>query len=715
MPENDAPDNDTLSRTARLDHLLPRTFPSRTTSSEAEISTKATNPLAKPLSKPPFSTLRTFAGLVAEAVAASPLLAGLLATAAVLLVLFFVGLSILAPHSIGKQTSLTNATELISQGQVAKTTVRDQDSRLELSTTSGQRLWASYPHADSYTGTLLALLQRKHVPTTVDPQSGKTSLRATVQFLLPILILVTLFAFFMTLARDQGGAFAAFSKWTGRGQKPGEGEFTFADVAGAPEALIELREICDYLEDPARYARLGARAPKGVLLVGPPGTGKTLLARAVAGEAQANFFSLSGSEFVESLVGVGAARVRDLFRQARNEAPAIIFIDELDAVGRQRGAGMGQGHDEREQTLNQMLVEMDGFGAEAGVVVMAATNRPDILDNALLRPGRFDRQVVVDVPDVHGRAEILELHASRSPISPNTDLLRIAHQTPGFTGADLANVINEAALLTVREGKRLVEQEELEEAIDRVLSGPERRSHLLSREELWRIAIHEAGHAIVARAVDNTAALQKLSVVARGRGRGGATVYSSEEKLVLTHLDLTKNLITSMAGVAAEDYVFGMLSTGGESDLEQATKTAHAMVSVYGMSEAIGPVAVGEKPGEVFIGRDLANMGNVAAATQELVDSETRRLVHEAEDTAKQIIEINKQVLEELANSLVEAETLAGPALDVFLEAVRPWPRPLVHGVNGSAPTVIMRAGIGEGYGAEEAEGDGSPDSPDQQ
>jgi cell division protease FtsH len=656
---------------------------------------RTTRTLSAVFARPPFSWLRSAAVTVHEIAAASPLLVGLGLTAALLVALFFIGLSIIGPQSPGQQITLTSATELISRGHVARATLLDQDAQLELHAYTGQQLWASYPHSDSYTSTLIGELQRAHVPTTVDPQSTKASLRDTVQFLLPILILVTLFAMFMTLVRDQGGAaFAAFSKWTGRGQKPGEGEFTFADVAGAPEALIELREICDYLENPARYARLGARAPKGVLLVGPPGTGKTLLARAVAGEAKANFFSLSGSEFVESLVGVGAARVRDLFRQARNEAPAIIFVDELDAVGRQRGAGMGQGHDEREQTLNQMLVEMDGFSAESGVVIMAATNRPDILDNALLRPGRFDRQVVVDVPDVHGRAEILALHASKVPTSPDADLMRIAQQTPGFTGADLANVINEAALLTVRAGKPLLEQDELEEAIDRVLSGPERRSHVLSREELWRIAVHESGHAIVARAIGNTAALQKLSVVARGRGRGGATVYSSDEKVMLTHLDLVKNLVTSMGGVAAEDYVFGMLSTGGQNDLEQATKMAHSMVSIYGMSEAIGPVAVGEKPDEVFIGRDLANMGNVAAATQELVDSETRRSVREAEETAQQVLALNREMLEELANALLGAETLAGPALDVYLEAVHPWPHPLVKGLNGIATPVNLRESV---------------------
>jgi cell division protease FtsH len=678
-------------RTAKT--LLPAT--QMTSSRKKTASTTNAAATASAFRKSRFAGLRRGAGAVLGVLTESPLLTGLAATAVLLLVLFFVGLSIIAPHSAGQQTTLTNATELISDGQVTQATLLDQDARLELRTDNGQALWASYPHSDSYTGTLIALLQRKRVPTTVNPQSGKATLHATVQFLLPILILVTLFAFFMTLVREQGAAFASFSKWSGSEQKAGEGRTTFADVAGAPEALIELGEVCDYLENPGRYARLGAKAPKGVILTGPPGTGKTLLARAVAGEAQANFFSLSGSEFVESLVGVGAARVRDLFRQAREAAPAIIFIDELDAIGRQRGAGMGQGNDEREQTLNQILVEMDGFGAESGVVIMAATNRPDILDNALLRPGRFDRQVVVDVPDVHGRTEILELHASRSPISPQADLVRIAHQTPGFTGADLANIINEAALLTVRAGKQLIEQEELEEAIDRVMSGPARKSHVLSRDGVWRIAVHESGHAIVARAIGNSAALQKLSVVARARGRGGATVYSSEDKLMLTHLDLTKNLITAMAGVAAEDYVFGMLSTGGENDLDEATKTAHAMVSVWGMSEAIGPVTVGERPGEIFIARDLAKTANIAAATHELVDSETRRLTHDAEDTAKQIIEMNRAILEELANTLLDAETLSGPALDAFLEAVLPWQAPLVKGVNGHVPPVALREAVG--------------------
>jgi cell division protease FtsH len=322
---------------------------------------------------------------------------------------------------------------------------------------------------------------------------------------------------------------------------------------------------------------------------------------------------------------------------------------------------------------------------------MAATNRPDILDNALLRPGRFDRQVVVDLPDVHGRTEILSLHARDSPVSSAADLGSIAHQTPGFSGADLANGINEASLLAVRAGKPMVEQEELEEAIDRVLLGPQRKTHLLTAEELWRIAVHESGHAIVARSIDFPVALQKLSVVARGRGRGGATIYASSDQLMQTQLDLTKNLVTGMAGAAAETYVFGMLSTGVADDIEQATKMAHAMVASYGMSSAVGPVAVGEKPGEVFIGRDLANMGNVAAETLALVDTETRRLVYEAEETAKRILAVNAAVLEDLANSLLRAETLSGPSLDVYMEGVVRWGEPLLREANGHAPPIRLQ------------------------
>jgi cell division protease FtsH len=654
----------------------------------------------RPLSARINDRLQAVVGMLLGNVLAS----GLASAAALLLILFFVGISILSPSSPGRELPFSQATGLIAQGPngVAQAKLLDQDARIEITTPQGQRFWTAYPHTDAYTNQILDQLQKHHVATTVDSQSGKPTLRLIVQFLLPILILATLFALFTLLARESGGMIAAFSKWSGRKQKAGSGRFSFKDVAGAPEALVELREFVDYLEDPTPYADLGARAPKGVLLVGPPGTGKTLLARAVAGEAAANFFSISGSEFVESLVGVGAARVRDLFRQARDAAPAIIFIDELDAVGRQRGAGMGQGHDEREQTLNQMLVEMDGFGAESGVVVMAATNRPDILDNALLRPGRFDRQVVVDLPDIHGRTEILALHASRSPISPDADLRSIAAQTPGMSGADLANVINEAGLLAVRAGKPHVEQEELEEAIDRVLMGPARKSHLLRPEELWRIAVHESGHAIVAEAIGYAAAMQKLSVVARGRGRGGATTYAAADASLQTELDLVKGLVTTMGGAAAELFVFGTLSTGAENDIEVATKVAHSMAAVYGMSPAIGPVAIGRKEGQVFVGRDLANMSNVAAASLELVDSETRRIVHEAEQTARQVLALNVSVLEDLANQLVKAETLSGPSLDVYMEAVELWPEPLIPATGHEPPIRLHHDGDGKhGSGGE--------------
>ncbi len=400
---------------------------------------------------------------------------------------------------------------------------------------------------------------------SVDQQSGKPTKTIVVQFLIPILLLVCLFSLFTRVGADGGaGGIAAFSEFTGKGRKKGKGtrdRITFADVAGAGEALAELREIRDYLADPSKYLAVGAAAPKGVLLVGPPGTGKTLLAKAVAGEADAAFFSVSGSDFVESLVGVGAARVRDLFRKARKASPAIIFIDELDAAGRKRGAGIGQGNDEREQTLNQILVEMDGFAGDGGLVVMGATNRPDILDPALLRPGRFDRQVVVDTPDVHGRLEILRLHGGKRPLAPDASLEEVARQTPGFSGAELANVINEAALLSVRDGRGQIDQATLEEAIDRVVAGPAKR-HILTEQERWLIAIHEASHAVVTDALGHTTSTRKLSIVARGRQLGTAAhMLSDRDQVIMTKPDLQSQLIVITAGLAGERIAFGHTST----------------------------------------------------------------------------------------------------------------------------------------------------------
>jgi cell division protease FtsH len=594
----------------------------------------------------------------------------------VLFVVFFLMLSSLSPGSPGSETGLSQVLNAAQQRQVQSATIKDEDARVEVKTRSGQRLWASYPHSEGATSRIIDAMQKSGAELTVDQQTGKPTKRIIVQFLLPILILVVLFSLFTVITKGTGGAsaFAGFSKWGGKGRKKGDKDpdaITFDDVAGVPEALEELEEVVDYLENPGKYTRLGAHAPKGVLLVGPPGTGKTLLAKAVAGEAAAAFFSVSASEFVESLVGVGAARVRDLFRQAREMAPAIIFIDELDACGRQRGAGMGQGNDEREQTLNQILVEMDGFGSEIGVCVMGATNRPDVLDPALLRPGRFDRQVVVDTPDVHGRRAILDLYAVGKPMAPGASLDRIAQMTPGFSGAELANVINEASLLTVRGGHEMISQEDLEEAIERVISGPQRRGHILSDREKELIATHETAHAVVAESIGQGVAQQKISIVARGRNLGSAAVYTSADRLVLQRDDLLMQLITIMAGAAGEELYFGQMSTGVEGDLDRASKLARAMVVSYGMTDVFGPVSLGEKAGEVFLGRDIQTQSNVSPHQQEMVEIEVRRIVTESLDIAKRVIRDNAEAMDELVGTLIERETLSGVALEAMLASVR--------------------------------------------
>jgi cell division protease FtsH len=549
-----------------------------------------------------------------------PLSTLLLVASVALAIVFFTLLGSIGPRSPGTQVPLSRFVSMVENDRVATVTLLDHDSRVVGDLTNGDTVWAAYPSSDAQTSALLRTLNANGVVVKVDQQAFKDASQILVQFLLPILLLVCLFAYFMRVGQDGGsGGFAAFSKWTGRGRKRGKGgpgTLTFADVAGAGEAVAELREIRDYLEDPSRYAKLGARAPKGVLLVGPPGTGKTLLARATSGEADAAFFSLSGSEFVESLVGVGAARVRDLFAKARKAAPSIVFIDELDAAGRRRGAGIGQGNDEREQTLNQLLVEMDGFGGDAGIVVMGATNRPDILDPALLRPGRFDRQVTIDTPDVHGRVEILRLHCGRRPLAPDASLEEVARLTPGFSGAELANVINEAALLTVRTGTEEIDQKMLEEAIDRVVAGPAKKSHILTPDERWVIAVHEASHAVVTRSVGQKVSAQKLSIVARGRQLGTAAHMLTDRDLVIRQEpDLRRQLVSVVAGAAGERIEFGFLSTGVHDDLHHATGLARSMVTSFGMSDALGSVTIGERSGEVFLGASLEELGSVGQAT----------------------------------------------------------------------------------------------------
>ena len=609
--------------------------------------------------------------------AKDPLNTLLIVSSIALTILFFVLLGQIQPGSGGEKVPLSKISKLTEADQVLTATLLDQDARVVVETVNGRELYAAYPSSDAQTNSLVRGLTESGAIVTVDQQSDKPSKQILVQFLIPILLLVCLFVLFTRIGQDGGaGAFAGFSKFTGKGRKPGAdapGRISFDNVAGAGEAVAELREIRDYLADPSKYAVVGARAPKGVLLVGPPGTGKTLLAKATAGEAEAAFFSLSGSDFVESLVGVGAARVRDLFAKARKMAPALIFIDELDAAGRKRGAGVGQGNDEREQTLNAMLVEMDGFGGDAGVVVLAATNRPDILDPALLRPGRFDRQVTVDVPDVHGRLDILALHCKGRQLAPGTSLEEIAKLTSGFSGAELANVINEAALLTVREGRVEMDQPTLEEAIDRVVAGPARKSHALSDEERWVIAIHESAHAVVIRSTGQRTSAQKLSIVARGRQMGtAANMLTDRDAVVMQEPDMRRHLLAIVSGYAAEKIEFGVASTGVHDDLHAATGLARSMVTSYGMSEELGPVTIGEKAGEVFLGASLQELGSVGPATLELIDREIERIVKDSVRRAEEILRRNWSAVYETANALVEHETLSGHALDAVLASVQP-------------------------------------------
>jgi cell division protease FtsH len=622
-----------------------------------------------------------------------------LALASVALALTFaLLLGSIGPSSSGVQVPLNQVETLAKHKKIASATLLDHDNRVEIltSTPLPQRLWSAYPSSGAQTQALLSSLAKSGAPINVDQQSGKPLRSIVVQFLIPILLLVCLFAFFTRIGADGGaGGIAGFSRFTGKGKRKGKGaaqRISFADVAGAGEAVAELKEIRDYLAEPDKYLKVGAAAPKGVLLVGPPGTGKTLLAKAVAGEADASFFSLSGSDFVESLVGVGAARVRDLFAKARKAAPAIIFIDEFDAAGRKRGAGIGQGNDEREQTLNQILVEMDGFAGDGGLVVMGATNRPDVLDPALLRPGRFDRQVTVDVPDVHGRLEILRLHAGKRPLAPDASLEEVARQTPGFSGAELANVINEGALLSVRDGRGLIDQATLEEAIDRVVSGPAKK-HILTREERWVIAVHEASHAVVTEALGHASSTRKLSIVARGRTLGTAAhMLTDRDQVIQAEPDLQCQLIVITAGTAGERIAFGHLTTGVSDDLHAATSLARTMVTSFGMSDALGPVTIGEKGGEVFLGASLQDLGSVGPSTLDLIDREVERLVGDAEARAAAILDTNWHSVEETANALLEHETLSGMALAAVLSTVQEFSLEDLREVRRNSPEQPRRA-----------------------
>ena len=510
------------------------------------------------------------------------------------------------------------------------------------------------------------------VQVSVKGSSGLSNIFGLLFNFLPLIFFGAILLFMMRQAQGSNNQTLSFGRSRARllvGNKP---SVTFSDVAGVEESKIELQEIVEFLKYPERFVSLGARIPKGVLLVGPPGTGKTLLAKAVAGEAGVPFFSISGSEFVEMFVGVGAARVRDLFDQAKRNAPCIIFVDEIDAVGRHRGAGLGGGHDEREQTLNQILVEIDGFDSNTNVIVVAATNRPDILDPALLRPGRFDRRVVLDLPDIAGRQAILSVHTKGKPIDEDVNLEVIAKETPGFSGADLANLVNEAAILAARRSKKTVMFDEFGEAIDRVIAGPERKSRVISHKEKEITAYHEGGHALVGHKLANADPVQKVSIVARG-GMGGYTRFLPEEDRHLFSKAQFKDMMAAaMGGRVAEEQIFGEVTTGASNDLEKATQIARSMVTRYGMSEKLGPRTFGKREELVFLGREISEQSDYSDNTAEKIDDEVHNLIQEAHDRAQEILETNKAKLVQLARHLITNETIEGDALIKLLDSEAP-------------------------------------------
>ncbi|CAN5169902.1 ATP-dependent zinc metalloprotease FtsH [soil metagenome] len=517
----------------------------------------------------------------------------------------------------------------------------------------------------------------------VNPQPSNAFFSVLLS-ILPIILIFGLFFFFMTQMQGGGNRVMSFGKSKAKVVSKDAPKVTFADVAGSDEAVEELREIKDFLSNPAKFQSMGAKIPKGVLLFGPPGTGKTLLARAVAGEAGVPFFSISGSDFVEMFVGVGASRVRDLFEQAKASAPAIIFMDEIDAVGRHRGAGMGGGHDEREQTLNQLLVEMDGFDVKTGVILIAATNRPDILDPALLRPGRFDRQIVVDRPDLVGRRAILKVHARGKPLAGDADVDVIARRTPGFTGADLANLINEAALLSARKGNSEIPMAAMEAAIDRVIGGPERKTRLMGENEKRIIAYHEGGHTIVGHALPHADPVHKVSIIPRGQALGWTLSLPTEDKYLVARGELIDQLAMMLGGRVAEEITIGDFTTGASNDIAKATATARGMVTEYGMSTKLGPVKLGQSESQPFLGKEFGHQPDYSSEVAIEIDREIRALIDEAHDEALEVLVANREVLEELADALIESETVEGPALEALLDKVTPRPsrkiQPLMNG-----------------------------------
>ncbi|MCP3912877.1 MAG: ATP-dependent metallopeptidase FtsH/Yme1/Tma family protein [Actinomycetia bacterium] len=575
--------------------------------------------------------------------------------AAVVIIVLFAGWNWLRRGPEVSEVNLGEFRQQLETGDIDSATIKARSNAVVGELDDGTEYRVDYP--DGYEEQLTTELLAAGIDPDTDPEIDPLWLELLFT-LLPILLLVGVFLYFINSMQGGGGKVMAFGKSKARRFSKDEPKVTFADVAGADEAVEELREIKDFLENPAKFHAIGAKIPKGVLLYGPPGTGKTLLARAVAGEAGAPFFSISGSDFVEMFVGVGASRVRDLFEQAKQNSPAIIFVDEIDAVGRHRGAGLGGGHDEREQTLNQLLVEMDGFDLATGVILIAATNRPDILDPALLRPGRFDRQIVVDQPDLEGRDAILKVHSTGKPLARDVDLRILARRTPGFTGADLANLMNEAALLAARRSLELVGMAEMEDAIDRVLAGPERKTRAMSDKEKRVIAYHEAGHALVGHVLPNTDPIHKVSIVARGRALGWTLALPSEDKYLRTQSELLDQLAMLLGGRTAEEIIFGDPTTGAADDIDRATTLARSMITEWGMSPELGLRKLGSSSGEVFLGREVGHERDYSDDSAASIDAEVRRLVDEAHDQAREVLTLHRVVLDRLAEALVEHETL---------------------------------------------------------
>ncbi|MGF2952334.1 ATP-dependent zinc metalloprotease FtsH, partial [Mycobacterium sp. THU-M116] len=577
-----------------------------------------------------------------------------------------------------KSVDTSVAMAQINGGNVKSAQIDDREQQLRLTLKNGNgetdgsdKVITKYP--TGYAVDLFNALSAKDAKISTVVNQGSI-LGELLVYVLPLLLLVGLFVMF---SRMQGGARMGFGFGKSRAKQLSKDtpKTTFADVAGVDEAIEELYEIKDFLQNPGRYQALGAKIPKGVLLYGPPGTGKTLLARAVAGEAEVPFFTISGSDFVEMFVGVGASRVRDLFEQAKQNNPCIIFVDEIDAVGRQRGAGLGGGHDEREQTLNQLLVEMDGFDPRAGVILIAATNRPDILDPALLRPGRFDRQIPVSNPDLAGRRAVLRVHAKGKPIAPDADLDGLAKRTVGMTGADLANVINEAALLTARENGTVITGAALEEAVDRVVGGPRRKSRIISEHEKKITAYHEGGHTLAAWAMPDIEPIYKVTILARGRTGGHAVAVPEDDKGLRTRSEMIAQLVFAMGGRAAEELVFREPTTGAVSDIEQATKIARAMVTEFGMSAKLGAVKYGSEHGDPFLGRTMGNQADYSHEVARDIDDEVRKLIEAAHTEAWEILTEYRDTLDALAGELLDKETLHRPELESIFAGVEKRPR----------------------------------------